>query len=300
MIRKDQKCTWELCEHRLMIGPEGESYCRALRTVAPLEIRNCEVCPLWNGLASKMGCVYYDFSEIAYERSPMDEKRYVDGLMKAGFTEEFPSFVSDEGESPFYGAFSLSEWSVADKECVEKAYQFAAKAHKGMKRKGTGIPYITHPMEVAYYALLLSQRSDVVAAAVLHDVVEDTKYTLKDICALFGEKIANMVASESENKREDMPKAESWHIRKAEFLEHLTEAPIETKMITLADKLANVKAMKRDWEAIGDELWNRFNVKDPKQHAWYHFSVLECTRELSYHALWNEYMEVCTQLFFGK
>lgn len=299
-MRKDQKYTWELCEHWLMEGPKGESYCRALHAVGPVEVRNCEVCPLWNGLAGKIGCVYYDFSEVVERKLPMDEKRYIDGLIKAGFAEEFPCFVANNGKGSFYGLVSLPDWSVEEWECVEKAYQFAAKAHKNMKRKGTDIPYYTHPMEVGYYALLLSHKSDVVAAAVMHDVVEDTKYTLDDIKERFGEHIADLVSSESENKREDMPKAESWHIRKKEFLEHLEVASIEAKMIALADKLANVKAIKRDWEAIGDEIWNRFNVKDPKQHAWYHFSIAERTRELASYALWQEYLEVCNQLFADR
>lgn len=294
---KTKKYTWDLCSHELMADKKGKIYCRALNCVGTLERGNCEVCPLWDGLCGEIRCQYYDFVELEQERTPTEKKRYIEGLIQAGFTKEFPDFVCGSGKTNFASLLCLSDWDDDEWECVEKAYQFAAKAHKGMKRKGTDIPYFTHPMEVAYYAMLLSGKSEVVAAAVLHDVVEDTKYTSSDIERLFDEQIAELVAYESENKRDNMPKEESWRVRKEEFLEHLATAPISAKMIALADKLSNVKAIKKDWEEIGDDIWNRFNVKDSRQHAWYYLSVAELTKELSGHTLWQEYQETCEQLF---
>lgn len=299
-MRRMKNYTWDLCAHRLLTDKKDKIYCRALNKIGDIEFGNCEFCPLWDGMSGEIRCVYYDFLEMEDNKSPLQQKRYIDGLIKSGFAKEFPEFACGGKNTNFAGLLNLPNWNDDEWKCVEEAYLFAAKAHKGMKRKGSEIPYFVHPMEVAYYAMLLSGRSDVVAAAVLHDVVEDTKYSLSDIVNLFGMQIAELVACESENKREDIPKNESWRVRKEEFLQHLADSAIEVKMIALADKLSNVKSILKDWKVIGDDIWNRFNMKDSRQHEWYYRSVATYTKELSDHSLWKEYLEICNFLFGSK
>ena len=117
-------------------------------------------------------------------------------------------------------------------DLFDRAIEFAVKAHSGAVRKGTETPYIVHPMEVAAIVATMTNDASVLAGAVLHDVVEDTEYTIDDIRREFGDKVAALVASESENKREDLPSSETWKIRKQETLDHLEHAPVEVKMIT--------------------------------------------------------------------
>ena len=138
---------------------------------------------------------------------------------------------------------------------------------------------------------------EVLAAAVLHDTVEDTCVTADDIRETFGERVCNLVAAESENKREDLPAADTWKIRKQETIEHLKKAPLEIKMITLGDKLSNMRSIHRDAKALGDALWHRFNQKDNREHEWYYRAIAECLAELSKYDAYQEYVALIDATF---
>lgn len=158
---------------------------------------------------------------------------------------------------------------------MERAIQYAVMAHAGTKRKGKDRAYILHPIEVMTIVGSLTEDEDVLAAAVLHDAIEDTSVTYEDIERIFGERVARLVNSESENKREEVPAGDTWEIRKAETIEHLKHAEREVKLICLGDKLSNIREMSRDYAVHGDQLWERFNQKDKVKHRWYYASVLE-------------------------
>ena len=164
-------------------------------------------------------------------------------------------------------------------DLFEKAVAFAVEAHKGQKRKGKDKPYILHPLEVAAIVGTYSSDPEVLSAAVLHDTVEDTGKTIEDIRSEFGPRVAYLVAGESENKREDLPAESTWKIRKSETIKHLENADRETKLISLGDKLANIREMATDYAAIGDKLWERFNQNDPAMHGWYYGEVLRVLKE---------------------
>lgn len=182
-------------------------------------------------------------------------------------------------------------------EVLNKALIFAVNAHTGMKRKGTNTPYIVHPMEAVAIVASMTDDREIIAAAALHDVVEDTQYTIDDIKNEFGDKVARLVASESEDKRPELPESETWKIRKEETLEHLKNASIETKMITLGDKLSNIRAIYRDYLNLGDKLWERFNVKDKNEHAWYYSSIVNLLSDLKEYPAWKEYKELVDKVF---
>ncbi len=156
---------------------------------------------------------------------------------------------------------------------LNDAIIFATKAHEGDKRKGSDTPYIVHPLEALAIVSTMTLDEEVLAATVLHDVVEDTKYTIEDIEEQFGSKVASYVADESENKRENLPASETWKVRKEESIKHLSSLPKGTKMITLGDKLSNIRSMSRDYDRLGEKLWDRFNQKDKSEHAWYYKSI---------------------------
>lgn len=165
-------------------------------------------------------------------------------------------------------------------DIFDKAIMFAARAHSGSFRKGTTTPYIVHPMEAAAIVATMTDDKVVLAAAVLHDVVEDTEYTIEDIRREFGEDVARLVSAESEDKRDDLPAGDTWKIRKQETLERLKNATREEKMIVLGDKLSNIRAMYRDYAVLRDELWERFNQKDKSEHGWYYKAIAELLGEL--------------------
>ena len=172
---------------------------------------------------------------------------------------------------------------------LEQALSFAIVCHEGMVRKSARTPYILHPLEVACIVGTMTRDEEVMAAAVLHDVVEDTPYTLDDIRERFGEHVAELVSAETENKRPDLPASSTWRIRKEESLEELAAASRDVKMIWLGDKLSNMRSFHRSYTERGSAMWEDFNQKDPLQQAWYYEQIAELTSELSDELAWQEY-----------
>ena len=181
---------------------------------------------------------------------------------------------------------------------MDRAIIFATRAHLGTYRKGTMIPYIVHPIEAAAIVSTITADPDMIAAAVLHDVVEDTDATVEEIRFFFNERIATLVEAESEDKRKDLPPQETWMIRKMETLEFLrTKADRDAKILALADKLSNIRAIHRDQNTVGDKLWERFNEKRKEKHGWMYRQVAEALSELSDTFAWQEYDELVRKTF---
>ena len=181
---------------------------------------------------------------------------------------------------------------------MDRAIVFATRAHSGTYRKGTKIPYIVHPIEAAAIVSTMTDDPDMIAAAVLHDVVEDTDATLEEIRFFFNERIADLVEAESEDKRKELPPQETWMIRKMETLEFLrNEADRDAKILALADKLSNMRAIHRDQKTIGDKLWERFNEKRKEKHGWMYRQVAIALSELSDTLAWQEYDDLVRRTF---
>ena len=185
-------------------------------------------------------------------------------------------------------------------ELVSEAIVFAVEAHDGMRRKKNDLPYILHPMEVAVIVSTMTNDQNLIAAAALHDVVEDTDITIEEIEARFGKRVRELVASETEDKREGLPPEATWRIRKEESLEVLknTDDPA-VLMVWLGDKLANMRAIYREWKNTGDAMWQRFNQKDVNAQAWYYRSIAQLTSRLRDTSAWIEY-NTLTEIVFGK
>ncbi|MGN0690584.1 MAG: HD domain-containing protein [Oscillospiraceae bacterium] len=291
--QKTKTYTYEPVFHPAYLNNKSEVYCRMANDILEFDSQRCYDCPLWND-EGDVACCYYDFND-AKEYSPNEAKRHAEGMIKLGISNEFPEFID--------GGF----WT-EDALVYEKALQFAAKAHKGAYRKGTKIPYIVHPVEASMIALRLYKEIkpdsnmglyEIAAAAALHDVVEDTKYTISDIEQEFGDNIAELVRHESENKRENIPASESWRIRKEETLNHLLNAPVEAKMIAMGDKLSNMRSMAKDYRGSGDKMWDKFNMKDKNAHKWYYKSLIDIFRCFCETAAYKEYVKLCDEVF-GK
>ena len=185
-------------------------------------------------------------------------------------------------------------------ELVSEAIVFAAKAHDGMRRKKSQAPYILHPMEAAVIVGTMTDDQDLIAAAALHDVVEDVGITLEEIKEKFGQRVWELVRSETEDKREELPPAQTWRIRKEESLAVLKNAEdIAVLMVWLGDKLANMRSIYRDFKVEGVQMWQRFNQKDVNEQAWYYRSIVNLTERLSDTSAWFEY-KTLTELVFGK
>lgn len=185
-------------------------------------------------------------------------------------------------------------------ELVSEAIAFAVKAHDGMRRKKSEAPYILHPMEAAVIVGTMTNDQNVIAAAALHDVVEDAGITLEEIGEKFGQRVRELVGAETEDKREHLPPDETWRIRKEESLSELERTEdIGVLMVWLGDKLANMRSFYREWKQNGEAMWQKFNQKDPRQQAWYYHSIVKLTERLSHTTAWLEY-KTLTELVFGK
>ena len=185
-------------------------------------------------------------------------------------------------------------------ELVSEAIIFAAKAHDGMRRKKNKSPYILHPMEAAVIVSTMTNDQEVIAAAALHDVVEDAGIKMETIEEVFGARVRELVESETEDKRADRPPMETWKIRKEESLLVLKNTEdLDVLRVWLGDKLANMRSLYREWKIEGDAMWNNFNQKDPKMQAWYYGTIAEYTSRLSETSAWIEY-KTLTEMVFKK
>ena len=185
-------------------------------------------------------------------------------------------------------------------ELVSEAIAFAVKVHDGMRRKKSDAPYVLHPMEAAVIVGTMSDDQSLIAAAALHDVVEDAGVTLEEIEERFGKRVRELVASETEDKRAELPPSDTWRIRKEESLSALRQTEDEgVLMVWLGDKLSNMRSIYRDFKVEGEAMWQRFNQKDAKEQAWYYSSIVKLTERLSHTSAWLEY-KTLTELVFGK
>lgn len=179
----------------------------------------------------------------------------------------------------------------------ERALEFAMRAHKGQQRKGSSVPYIVHPIETALIAMTLTRDQDIIIASLFHDIIEDTRYSAKDIEDRFGSRIAHLVQMESENKRKGQDASETWKLRKQEFIDGLDEKSKDEKIIALADKLSNMRATRQGYLKNDEKFWERFHQKDKKMHGWYYRTVANKLREFEDTEAWKELDRLIREVF---
>ncbi|MFK7818253.1 MAG: HD domain-containing protein [Planctomycetaceae bacterium] len=143
-------------------------------------------------------------------------------------------------------------------DVVESAIRFAARAHRTQLRKGCDLPYLVHPAAVATILERAGFGDEILlAAAWLHDVVEDTDATLEALAAEFPAEVVEIVDGMSEKKRDAEGKLLSWAHRKAHHIGLMQTASLETKTVMLADKLHNMISMSVD-ASREPNIWDRF------------------------------------------
>ena len=187
-----------------------------------------------------------------------------------------------------------------DTTLLDRAIVFAVRAHAGTERRGKGFPYIVHPMEAMEIVATMTCDQELLAAAALHDTVEDTDVTIEQIRTEFGDRIASLVASESDTVLNDLSVEESWHARKQVAIDRLAHASRDGKIVALGDKLSNMRAIARDYAQQGDALWDLFHAKDPKDHEWHYRGLADALSELRGTFAYNEYETLINQVFHKK
>lgn len=155
---------------------------------------------------------------------------------------------------------------------IEEALLYATIMHTGATRKGTRIPYILHPAEVAQIVSTMTDDIDIITASVLHDVVEDTEGTLVEIEKRFGKRVAELVDADTEIRKE----MDTWQVRKGRSIAKLQNTKDRgARMIWLGDKLSNIRSIHRQADEMGSDVWQLFHEKDPQLHRWYYKTIAE-------------------------
>ena len=183
-----------------------------------------------------------------------------------------------------------------DSSLLDRAILFAVKAHADTERKGKGFPYIVHPLEAMAIVATMTSDQELLAAAVLHDTIEDTDTTMEQLCAEFGPRVAKLVETETDQLF-SADKALTWHQRKQESLNRLASASRDAMIVALGDKLSNMRGIAQDYAVLGDELWQRFNVKTKADHAWRFRQLAEVLKPLGETFAYQEFRKLVIQVF---
>ena len=187
-----------------------------------------------------------------------------------------------------------------DSSILDKAIEFAVRAHRNTERRGKGFPYIVHPLEAVEIVASMTPDQELLAAAALHDTVEDTDVTVEMIRSEFGDRVASIVESESDKFVEGVKEEDSWRTRKQAAIDRLASAPYEAKMVALGDKLSNMRAIYRDWMTQGDELWKIFHAKEKSDHEWHYRGLAVSLAELDGTFAYKEFVSLIDAVFGGK
>lgn len=187
-----------------------------------------------------------------------------------------------------------------DTGLLDRAIVFAVQAHHNSERRGKGFPYIVHPMEAVEIVATITPDQELLAAAALHDTIEDTDVTYEQLREAFGERIASLVHSESDQFTEGVLEADSWHDRKQAAINRLAAADHDSKIVAMGDKLSNMRAIWRDYQQRGDELWKIFHVTDKASHEWHYRGLAASLSELSDTFAYQEFVRLIDEVFAGK
>jgi (p)ppGpp synthase/HD superfamily hydrolase len=177
----------------------------------------------------------------------------------------------------------------------DAALALAARAHRDQLRKGTDLPYLTHPVHVSIILIRHGFGEDLAIAGLLHDVVEDTDTTLALNAAEFGDDLAQLVEAVSETKAAngvELP----WEQRKAEKLAHLQAAGPDVAALKAADAIHNLRSIIADLHSSGPAVWDRFK-RGPEPTLAYYRAIVEAVRaKLGSHPIADELEQALADL----
>ena len=188
-----------------------------------------------------------------------------------------------------------------DTELLDRAIMFAVQAHHNSERRGKGFPYIVHPMEAVEIVATITPDQELLAAAALHVTIEDTDVTVEQLRAEFGDRIANLVHAESDQINGELfngeNEEETWHARKQAAIDRLAAAPHDAKIVALGDKLSNMRAIWRDYQVKGDELWKIFHCSNKAAHEWHYRGLAASLKELEDTFAYQEFVRLIDEVF---
>ena len=176
----------------------------------------------------------------------------------------------------------------------EQALVFAAQLHKDQRRKGSGVPYISHLLAVTALVIEHGGDEDEAIAALLHDAIEDQggSKAREEIRRRFGDRVTGIVDACTDSQTIPKP---PWKERKRAYIAHLAEASAPARLVSAADKLHNARSILNDYRSLGEEVWQRFQGRKAGT-LWYYRSVLDALSQAGRTPLVEELDRVVSQL----
>ena len=176
----------------------------------------------------------------------------------------------------------------------ETALLFAFQLHKDQYRKQSEILYFSHLLAVTAIVLENGGTENQAIAALLHDAVEDQGgyETLEKIADLFGEEVADIVDGCTDSYTDPKP---DWEKRKSDYILKLKKSPEATKLVSLADKVHNARAILSDLKSMEKDVWGKF-TGGKSGTLWYYRSLVEIFRDSSFRSLFSELQELVAEI----
>lgn len=165
---------------------------------------------------------------------------------------------------------------------TEKATLVALKAHATQVRKSDGSPYVVHPIMVAHLLARHGFSDTVTAAAVVHDVLEDTDVSREELTAALGEEVVRIVRGVSEDTT--LP----WEERKERYAEVIGQSDASVKAVSIGDKIHNLESLLEAYEKQGPAMWKKFN-RGKEKKLWFEELMLSTFRTTWEHPLIDQY-----------
>ena len=171
---------------------------------------------------------------------------------------------------------------------IEKATRIAVIAHQDQTRKGDNLPYIIHPFMVALKLQKYNFSENIIAAALTHDVLEDTDYPEEKLKTELGDEVFEIVKAVSNDE------SLSWEEKKKHYIETVKNGPDGAKAVCVADKIHNLESLLSAYQDQGVDVWKKFNRGKDKK-VWFETEVLKMLEEVWQHPLINEYKNLLEQ-----
>jgi len=175
-----------------------------------------------------------------------------------------------------------------DSTIIEKAVRVSVSAHKDQTRKGDNLPYIIHPIMVALKLSKYNFPDIVIAAAFVHDVLEDTDFPEEKLKDELGEEVLEIVKAVTND--DSLP----WEEKKSKYVETVRNGSEGAKAVAVADKIHNLESLLLAYSEQGPELWKKFN-RGKEQKLWFENEVLKMLKETWKHPLIDEYEHLLEQ-----
>ncbi len=172
---------------------------------------------------------------------------------------------------------------------IEKATRISVFAHRGQTRKGDGLPYIIHPFMVALKLAHYNFSDTIIAAALTHDVLEDTKFSEKELLGELGDEVLEIVKAVTHD--DFLP----WEEKKKKYIESVRNGPEGTKAVCVADKIHNMESLLVVYAEQGEDIWKKFN-RGKEKKIQFENEILKMLKETWQHPLIDEYENLLKKL----